>query len=304
MSSGETVTHHLRTYPSRPSPPGEGETIPALVAVSGYGRRVGDRRSKRRSVRRARSGLPYRLQGDFMRQEKRICGNRRTLRRQYAARKWASVRVLPGIAGYCRVVGPWEFSTTDERRGFDTELGVDGGDAQRVVDAIGACSSGRNSAKSFAYTGLMGLVGLPLFAQADRLRSAWDRVGRLGPDKFFFSRNLHGREYHQRAVELLLTGKSLTELTRETRTPHSRPSRAGSAVFTGPVGASGGCGGDERNGTGAKVWAVAQGSREAQAAARDPKKSTGHIVRDAAAKYALIRSMAPDYFFRGLLKAA
>jgi hypothetical protein len=43
---------------------------------------------------------------DFMRQENKIRGNTRTVRRQYAARKWASVRVLPGIAGYCRVVGP------------------------------------------------------------------------------------------------------------------------------------------------------------------------------------------------------
>src|ERR1700722_6824002 len=45
---------------------------------------------------------------DFTRQENKIRGNRRTLRRQYAARNWTFVRVLPGIAGYCRVVGPWE----------------------------------------------------------------------------------------------------------------------------------------------------------------------------------------------------
>ena len=41
-----------------------------------------------------------------MRQENWIRGNTRTVRRQYAARKRAIVRVLPGIAGYCRVVGP------------------------------------------------------------------------------------------------------------------------------------------------------------------------------------------------------
>ena len=50
--------------------------------------------------------------GDFTRQEKRIRGNTRTLRRQYAARNWTFVRVLPGIAGYCRVVGPGENSET------------------------------------------------------------------------------------------------------------------------------------------------------------------------------------------------
>src|SRR5580698_6884840 len=50
--------------------------------------------------RRYRPDLP-----DFMRQENRICGNTRTLKRQYAARNWTFVRVLPGIAGYCRVVG-------------------------------------------------------------------------------------------------------------------------------------------------------------------------------------------------------
>jgi hypothetical protein len=32
----------------------------------------------------------------------------RTVRRQYAARNWTFTRVLPGIAGYCRVVGPGE----------------------------------------------------------------------------------------------------------------------------------------------------------------------------------------------------
>ena len=53
--------------------------------------------------RRYRPGLP-----DFTRQENWIRGNRRTVRRQYAARNWTFVRVLPGIAGYCRVVGPVE----------------------------------------------------------------------------------------------------------------------------------------------------------------------------------------------------
>ena len=68
-------------------------------------------------ARTEEDGLPrpfdeLRAQGgpesDFMRQENKIRGNTRTLRRQYAARNQPSVRVLPGIAGYCRVVGPGE----------------------------------------------------------------------------------------------------------------------------------------------------------------------------------------------------
>jgi hypothetical protein len=47
-------------------------------------------------------------EGDFMRQEIWLRGNTRTLKRQYAARNWTFTRVLPGIAGYCRVVGPGE----------------------------------------------------------------------------------------------------------------------------------------------------------------------------------------------------
>jgi hypothetical protein len=43
-----------------------------------------------------------------MRQENWLRGNTRTLRRQYPARNRTFVRVLPGIAGYCRVVGPGE----------------------------------------------------------------------------------------------------------------------------------------------------------------------------------------------------
>jgi hypothetical protein len=39
-----------------------------------------------------------------------IRGNTRTVMRQYAAKERASVRVLPGIAGYCRVTGPGDFS--------------------------------------------------------------------------------------------------------------------------------------------------------------------------------------------------
>jgi hypothetical protein len=38
----------------------------------------------------------------------RIRGNTRTVKWQYAAKELASVRVLPGIAGYCRVMGPKE----------------------------------------------------------------------------------------------------------------------------------------------------------------------------------------------------
>jgi hypothetical protein len=54
-------------------------------------------------------------EGDFMRQEKWLRGNTRTLKRQYAARNWTFVRVLPGIAGYCRVTGPGENSQTSTR---------------------------------------------------------------------------------------------------------------------------------------------------------------------------------------------
>jgi hypothetical protein len=55
---------------------------------------------------------------DFTRQENRIRGNTRTVRRQYAARKWTFVRVLPDIAGYCRVVGPWKFGAPSAERGM------------------------------------------------------------------------------------------------------------------------------------------------------------------------------------------
>jgi hypothetical protein len=34
-----------------------------------------------------------------------LSGNRRVVRRQYAAKKLATTRVLPGMAGYCRVTG-------------------------------------------------------------------------------------------------------------------------------------------------------------------------------------------------------
>ncbi len=49
--------------------------------------------------RRYRPGLP-----DFTRQENWLRGNKRTLKRQYAARNWTFVRLLPDIAGYCRVL--------------------------------------------------------------------------------------------------------------------------------------------------------------------------------------------------------
>jgi hypothetical protein len=64
--------------------------------------------AKWRGLRRSQTAATAGREGDFMRQENRIRGNTRTVRRQYAARKWPSVRVLPGIAGYCRVAGPWE----------------------------------------------------------------------------------------------------------------------------------------------------------------------------------------------------
>ena len=99
---------------------------------------------------RYRPGLP-----DFTRQEKWLCGNKRTLKWQYAARNWASVRILPGIVGYCRIVGPCEFGM---RR---AECGV------RVVGKI--CRAYR-----------FGPAG-----------TAWYR---LGPDKFFSRREIAGEK--------------------------------------------------------------------------------------------------------------
>jgi len=77
----------------------------------GPARRAGrecERRDSRGATARSESE-PY-LAGirGFTRQGNRLSGNRRTVRRQYAARNWTFVRVLPGIAGYCRVVGPLE----------------------------------------------------------------------------------------------------------------------------------------------------------------------------------------------------
>jgi len=51
--------------------------------------------------------------GDFTRQENWIRGNTRTVKRQYTARKLVIVRLLPGIAAYCRVVGPVEIWTPE-----------------------------------------------------------------------------------------------------------------------------------------------------------------------------------------------
>jgi hypothetical protein len=101
-----------------------------------------------------------RREGDFMRQENWIRGNTRTVIRQYAARKLASVRLLPGIAGYCRVVGPCEFG----RR--SAECGVRAGEA---------CSH---------RTGRTGYPDIPVGAYGPH-KSAWDR---LGPLKFFSPR--------------------------------------------------------------------------------------------------------------------
>ena len=61
---------------------------------------------------------------DFTRQENWIRGNKRTVRRQYAARNWTFVRVLPGIAGYCRVVGRWgkKFGVESEEGGHRSAM--------------------------------------------------------------------------------------------------------------------------------------------------------------------------------------
>jgi len=77
----------------------------APTIVGGYGLK---RSSQRDDPTLGKGVLPDWQRSDFTRQEYWIRGNTRTLRRQYAARKRVIVRVLPGIAGYCRVVGPWE----------------------------------------------------------------------------------------------------------------------------------------------------------------------------------------------------
>ena len=92
------------------------ETSASSVEPGGFGRFVdgnglvgsGHRSPSTSSGRAAMTLLLGEGEPDFTRQENWIRGNTRTLRRQYAARNWVFVRVLPGIAGYCRVVGPGE----------------------------------------------------------------------------------------------------------------------------------------------------------------------------------------------------
>jgi hypothetical protein len=106
---------------SPPAPESRGESGRGGDAAPPY-------RVCQKAVIAARMTLP--LLGDFMRQEKRIRGNTRTVRRQYAARNWTFTRVLPGIAGYCRVVGPGEIrgaeQVSNECEDFDHFSGVRG----------------------------------------------------------------------------------------------------------------------------------------------------------------------------------
>jgi hypothetical protein len=83
-------------------------------------------------------------------------GNRRNVRRQYAARKWGIVRVLPGIAGYCRVVGMWEKKGSPRPKVQSPKFGEEHG-------------------------GSLGERALPSYRVVPA-GTAWDR---LGPDKFF-----------------------------------------------------------------------------------------------------------------------
>jgi hypothetical protein len=82
-------------------------------------------------------------------------GNRRTVIRQYAARKYGNVRVLPGIAGYCRVVGPWDFSTTD-------------------LPATGASTAGEHRWHAGSETGAP--ADGPLTVRLGPLGTAWGRI--------------------------------------------------------------------------------------------------------------------------------
>ena len=68
-----------------------------------------------------------------------IRGNMRTVKRQYAARKMSSVRVLPGIAGYCRVMGFSEFQMQNSKGKIDGEWGgaVRFGPAGTAWDRLG-----------------------------------------------------------------------------------------------------------------------------------------------------------------------
>ncbi len=99
----------------------------------------------------------------------------RTLKRQYAARNWTFVRLLPDIAAYCRVVGPGEIRSAE----FEVRNGS--GDAN-CTDCH-EWKSGHRRCK-------LHLPSMPLPLRRGRTacgphKSAWDR---LGPDKFFSPR--------------------------------------------------------------------------------------------------------------------
>jgi hypothetical protein len=102
------------------------ETSASSVEPCGFGRFMdgnglvgsGHRSPSTSSGRPAMTLLLGGGEPDFTRQENWIRGNTRTLRRQYAARNWVFVRVLPGIAGYCRVVGPSEFGVRSAKCGM------------------------------------------------------------------------------------------------------------------------------------------------------------------------------------------
>ncbi len=81
---------------------------PSHAAITGG--RTGDGDGGRRHAARGRRGAMS-LPGYAVLCGKgiQIRGNTRTVKRQYAAKEMTSVRVLPGIAGYCRVMGAGDF---------------------------------------------------------------------------------------------------------------------------------------------------------------------------------------------------
>jgi hypothetical protein len=95
----------------------------------------------------------------------RIRGNTRTVRRQYAANEWASVRILPDIAGYCRVTGPGDFFTESVAvlPGYNHNMW-----GCPISNAKGKIDEGTGGSVRFGTPG-----------------NAWER---LGTDKFFSPR--------------------------------------------------------------------------------------------------------------------
>ncbi len=107
-----------------------------------------------------------------MRQKNKISGNMRTLKRQYAARNWPSVRLLPDIAAYCRVMGPVEIRNAEfgVRNGADRSAYGPPGTAWYRLGPDKIFSPGEKGAKSRS-------AGLWL----RQLRTQPVGVGRLGP---------------------------------------------------------------------------------------------------------------------------